>query len=205
VVTFGILLFGQACGGFKASTGSSSQSSNLSITEGLPKDFTPKPNTATASLVYARQALDSMISCTGIKTSDATINNEFEKRKGSLSEYGYATQVTAPMLMAATAVAGEVCNKLINNERAQAADQRRIFNAVNFNANPALLSSNDLRDVTRRLARSCWLRNETDQEFEMIESGFREAFNDQTSASATRAGMLMVCTGLLSSLSGLEM
>src|SRR5690606_22643482 len=109
--------------------------------------------------------------------SDTVIDAEFAKRKGSLSEYGYATQVTAPMLMAATAVAGEVCNKLIAVESAQAAGQRRIFNSINFSADPVQVTNQELREVTRRIARSCWLRNESDEEFEIIDSNFHEAFS----------------------------
>jgi hypothetical protein len=202
----GTVVFGQGCGQFKSPgvVDQSSQSSSA-VAGGLPKDFEAKPNTLTVSMTYSRQTLASMISCTGVKTSDATIDAEFARRKGSMSEYGYATQVTGPMLMAGTAVAGEVCNKLVANEAALAADQRRIFNRVDFTRGPASIASTDLRDVTRRLARSCWSRNETDDEFLTIESSLQESFTSSSTGTATKAEMLMLCTGMLSSLSGLEM
>lgn len=215
-LTLVVSFMGQGCqNGFEAAkdglgtiTGSSSgggsgSSSGSSVQ--LPSDFLPKTEAKTTSLVYSRQILDHLLSCSGVGNADTKIKAEYENRKGTLSEYGYATEVTAPMLMGVTAVAGEICNKLIEQEAMQLASARNVFNTVNFSSGPAQLNKNsEFQEVVRRLARSCWGRNETAEELDIIYNNFSEDFNSSTDGNRTKAGMLSVCTAMLSSVSAIE-
>lgn len=193
-----IVLNGQGCGQFQSQVQNGVGTLLLNSTP--PETVKVIPNTKTLSMSYARQIVDSMVSCTGLRQATDGINNAYEERKGSLSEYGYALEVSAPMLMAAVTVAGEVCNELI--EREMPSNQRRIFNRIDFSRSPSSLSDDAIGETVRRLARSCWARNETADELNIILSEMKGAFANE---SQSKEAMLMICTSVLSSLSGLEM
>lgn len=197
----GIALVGQGCGNFEAVQSKQQSSSSSSLSQ----DFVPQPETQTASIAYARQILDSMLACTGVGTADDKIREEYNSRKGSLSEYGYATEVTGPMLMSVTAVAGEVCNKLVDSEMNSAAEQRRIFSTVDFDAGASSLSRSQLESSITRLARSCWQREQSAEESEVIVNAVNQAFGTSSETKSTHTAMVMVCTGMLSSLSSISM
>lgn len=201
------LLIGHGCSEFAAISGGSSDSASMGTSGGTGSGggFTPFPNATTVSLIYNKQMLDNLVVCTGIGTPSVASVDEWERRQSSFSEYGYATDVTAPMLMAIAAVSGEVCNDLLNIETALAADNRRIFNSINFSAGPSALSSAQVADATRRLARSCWARDEVPAELTIIQEEVNAAMAgvNVNDAQQTRNLALMMCTGILASLSGI--
>jgi hypothetical protein len=207
LLTTCFMLFGQACSQFRPGLtvqGSGSLSSS-SLGPSLPKDFAAKFDTQTVSLAYSRQILDTMMSCTGIGLADDKIKQEYERRKGSLSEFGYATQVSSAMLMSITAVSGEVCNRLITNESGTAVASRRIFNSINFSGKYKDLKASDIEDASKRLARSCWQREPSGDELTLISDNLRSAFQNDTSTTSATNSMLVLCTGMLSSLSSISM
>jgi hypothetical protein len=132
--------------------------------DGAGVGFTPMPGASTVSLLYNKQLVDNMVICAGIGTPSPATTAEWDRRQSSFSEFGYATDVTAPMLLAFAAVAGEICNDLLNIETAVPGTSRRIFNSVDFAAGPGALSNTQVADVTRRIARSCWARDEDQAE-----------------------------------------
>lgn len=204
------LLIGHGCSEFAANSGGSGGgSSSMGSTggAGAGSGFTPFPNATTVSLIYNKQMLDNLVICTGIGTASVSSVDEWERRQSSFSEYGYATDVTAPMLMAIAAVSGEVCNDLLNIETALSSDSRRIFNSIDFAAGPSALGASQIADATRRLARSCWARDEMPEELTIVQEEVNAAtaglsVND---AQQTRNLALMMCTGILASLSGISL
>jgi hypothetical protein len=57
-----------------------------------------------------------------------------------------------------------------------------------------------LADVTRRLARSCWGRNESPEELRLIQQSTSAAFRDaENNAEETRNKMIFVCTAVATS------
>lgn len=194
-------VFGHGCGQFK----SNSFNSNSELTEDVVgetmDDLEIIPGALTVSTVYAKQILDNMASCTGAaRPSDQTLQ-EYEDRKGSLSEYGFALHITAPMMMGIVGLAGEVCNDLISSEQRQPASQRRIFTTFNFESDQ--FGTQDLDDAIERLALSCWQRNTDSTEKTILRDSILEAVNGD-SAKARKAA-IMACTATLSSLSAIEL
>lgn len=199
-------LIGHGCGKL-GDGGNSNYHSSSSIPFDEPEDFVPFPNTQTVSTVYAKNVLDNFVSCTGIGTESATTRGIWDSRKGSLSDFGYATHISAPMMMAITSVAGEICADLIAIERQLPAAQRNIFNSFDLsNAPTRLPNAADLNDASARLALSCWQRNVDTEERAMVSTDVGAAIMgaplNQTQVSNAA---LMVCTSMLSSLSAIEM
>ncbi len=201
------LYIGHGCSEFQGAMGNLGGSLGLGSTGGnsAGSGFEPKPMAQTAALVYNKQLLDSFVTCTGIGTPSVASKDEWDKRQSSFSEYGYATDVTAPMMMAVAAVSGEVCNDLISLESALPADSRRIFNAIDFSAGPAALGNAQVDDTARRIARSCWSRTPAADELTIIreEVTAGAAGANLTDTAQTKKLALLMCTGMLASLSGL--
>lgn len=156
------------------------------------------PGARTVSLVYSKQVLDQLSSCTGVALPSDKTNAMYEQKQGAISVYGYVNTVTSPMMMAVTSIAGEVCNDLINQESMSG---RRLFVGYDFNAS-ALPNNSQIADSVSRLALSCWQRNETDLEREIL----LDLVNSSVAANEPMGGRkaaLLTCTAMLSSLDSL--
>lgn len=156
------------------------------------------PGARTVSLVYSKQVLDQLASCTGLAIPSDKTTAMYEQKQGAISTYGYVNTVTSPMMMAVTSIAGEICNDLVDQE---ASKGPRLFLGYNFSA-ASLPNSSQLSDTVARIALSCWQRNETANEravlLDMVTStvGVSEPM-------AGRKAALMLCTAMLSSLDSL--
>jgi hypothetical protein len=167
-------------------------------------DIVAMADAKTASVVYANQIIDHYVSCMGTgKASDRTLAM-YEDKKGSISEFGGANTITAPMLMAVTSIAGEICVDLLNQESTVALDQRRILTNIDLAAKD-LPNTGLMSDSIRRMARSCWNRNETDEERQILLDELLIAFPSGTTNLSSRHAMLFLCTSVLSSLDALVM
>ncbi len=163
-----------------------------------------KPNQKTVSLVQSNQIVDHYVSCLGTgKASDQTMA-VFNAKAGAISEFGNVDTITAPMMMALSSIAGEFCSDLINQESALAINSRRIFSGINFPA-ASLPSDAMMTDAMRRLARSCWGRNESDSEKQTLMSAISSAFPSGTANLTGRNAMLFMCTSMLSSVDALTL
>jgi hypothetical protein len=149
------------------------------------------------STVYAKQFLDNMVSCTGLGIESARTRGEWNNRRGSLSEFGYATDVTPPMLMSIAAVAGEVCSDLIVKESAPGATPI-IFD--NFNLK-GMTSANEVEGSIQRIALSCWHRRASDSEVSLV----RDMVADTAQNMNGEQAALLLCTTMLSSYKSIEM
>lgn len=187
------LTFGHGCGKFVSDT---ENFNALNQQEDPNSDLTIIPGAKTVGLVYSRQFLDNMVSCTGIGKPSLKTKASFDNRRGSLSKYGYANKVSGPGLMAIAAVAGEVCDDLISKEKTTP----RIFPEVNFSS---ALNANDLQNGLRRMALSCWQRQPTNEEVSTILNSITDMNNDGGLSSADAA--MVVCTQVLAVLNGIEL
>ncbi len=205
------ILIGHGCSKMSANNNSASSSGGAPLGTsggtGAGSGFTPVPGAATVSLIYNKQIMDNMVGCTGIGSPSAATLAEWSNRQSSFSEYGYATDVTAPMLMAITALSGEICNDLLSAEAPLPQASRRIFNSVDFTAGPGSFQAAQVADVARRIARSCWARNEEVDELGIINEEATAALSgvSMTDSQQTKNLSLMVCTGMLASLSGITL
>lgn len=158
------------------------------------------PGAKTASVISAKQSLDQLTACAGVRVaSDDTIRMHGSK-EGSISAYGSFNSVTAPMLTALINLSGEVCDDLIDQEIREVAAGRpaRIFQGFNFAANNnALPAAGDVTAAIGRLAQSCWQKQETNVERTEIQSMLSSI---PAGAGASRRQALMLCTSMLASL-----
>ncbi|MGZ3724187.1 MAG: hypothetical protein ACXWPX_10490 [Pseudobdellovibrio sp.] len=175
-----------------STTGTSSSGSN-----NTPSDVIP--GAKTASVVYAKQALDQLTSCAGVVSpSDETLRM-YDSKSTSISAYGDAITVTAPMMMAIANISGEVCNDLINQEIA-AGSNARIFVGWNLSAN-TLPDANSTANAISRMALSCWQGQPTMDEQNAILDLLATVKSGDAGASRKQAELL--CTAVLSSLKSL--
>lgn len=171
----------------------------------LDLDADTKPVTVTNS----ETLLVSMQQQTGLPTLSTRTLGVANDAKTKVSESGRADSVNAPMWMAVTNLAGEVCLDLIDDERAKAVGARRYFGQVDFTRSPASISSSTKDDLIRRMARNFWGRNETTAERTLIRSTLDAAMsepraNGATDATETENALLFACTAMLSSLDTLK-
>ncbi len=199
VVSGGMIIvgLGQGCGKFTVigdtSAGTSTQNSDTS-----EDDPAILPNTSTVALVYGKQVLDHYASCIGSGLpSDRTLAM-YSSKAGTISETGAVSTLTAPMLMAATSIAGEVCEDLIINERSAP----RIFIGVNLSGT-AMPATSSMQDAMRRIARSCWSRDEDPTEAEIIMGSMQSAFQGASGANTAHDAALFMCTSMLGALDSL--
>ncbi len=185
-------------------TDASCDTTGLSSYEAVPVE--------TFAVLNQNQVLKSMISCTGLTNVDNATRNLYEGSKNSFSLEGEAESVGAPMWMAITSLAGEVCDDLVAQEAGQSADQRRIFSAIDFSQGPANINALQVASVTANMARSCWGRDASSKEREIINTAFfgdPADNNDDTfsgnNTQETRRAATFLCAGILASLSANQM
>ena len=200
VLIFSISLYivfgGQGCSqGFTTSTQQSSVSPVIQALQPNLDDEENDPNKPSFSLVYGKQVLDHYNSCLGYGAVSSRTSARWEEKKGTISENGKVKSLTAPMLVAATSIAGEVCKDLVDIEK----QTPRLMLGVNF-LSQDLPTSNSIKTAIRRLSRSCWARDEDPLEAQLIEDSLYQNFGTTSEASKAEKSMLYLCTAMLSSL-----
>jgi hypothetical protein len=149
------------------------------------------------SVVYQKQVLDQLTACAGVESpSDATLLM-YESKKGAISTYGTASSITAPMMMAVTNIAGEICNDLVRQEKDPA--KTRVF--VNFalgGTNPPQGAT--LSDAVARMSMSCWQKLPSMAETNAIVDLISTV---PAGAGAADKSAILLCTAVLSSLNSL--
>ena len=197
-----VLFVGHGCSEIGSPGGKRNGAASLGVD--VPDGITIYPNTKTVSTVYAKQFLDNMVSCTGLRIESAETRERWEAESGSLSEFGYATDVTPPMMMAIATVAGEICSDITNPDATVNKGSRdRLFPGVNFASN-GTMSSGEIRDAVQRVALSCWHRRASSDEVNVISSMVTDNVASETTNRSQMAAML-VCTSMLSSYKSIEM
>jgi hypothetical protein len=206
------LLIGHGCSKFASNENDESSISDLGGGGVGGGDLTIVPNASTVSLLYNKQFVANMVNCTGIGQASLTTLNEWTNRQNSFSEYGYGVDITAPMLMAVTAVSGEICNDVLSRELPlpmglSTSAGRQIFYDWNFAQGPVSLTNLAIENAARSLAISCWSRDTTAEELGIIQEEValltQAAATTTSSPEETRKVALAMCTGMLSSMSGI--
>jgi hypothetical protein len=172
----------------------SSTSSSTAPSSTASSDIPVIPGARTVSLAYSKQVVDQLSACTGLKIPSEKTMAMYDAKKGAISTYGAANTVTSPMMMAITSIAGEVCNDLIDQE----AQGARLFNGFDMSG-AVLPDSNTQSTSISKIAVSCWQRNETSAERQVLLDMVRTAVG-AGEAQAGRKSALMICTAMLSSL-----
>jgi hypothetical protein len=199
-----VVVFGNGCseGAFVTNDGTSDSGSNGLAALGpqckSATEIDVIPGARTVSFVGSNLVLRHLSNCIGLAVPSGTTETVYEEKKGSISTYGEANTITAPMMMAITSLAGEICSDLIDQEVASGV---RIFSGFNLGGN-ALPSSANLTNAVGNIALSCWRGNESAEEraaiLDMVNSNVGAA-----EAGAARKAALMICTSMLSSVDAL--
>lgn len=170
-----------------------SNSTPVDMSSNLPEEYVPDPNAPTLSVVYNKQVLDHMVSCSGVGIPSEATQATWAAKRGAISIDGTVLTITAPMLMAVTTIAGDVCRDLIDQEKL---NPRLLIN-VNW-ASTTLPSDSVLSDAVRGLALSCWQRPEEEVERLTVLDAVRSQFSgsDVNNSDA----FLFLCTSMLASL-----
>jgi len=187
---------GQGCS--RPYQSSSESASIVDVASTLPVDYVPDPNAETLSVVYNKQVLDHLVSCSGIGMASDATQSTWAAKRGAISIDGTVLTVTAPMLMAVTTISGDVCRDLIDQEKVSP----RLFNNVNWSAT-SLPADGALYDAVRGLALSCWQRQEDDLERQTIMDAVKSEFS--AGAIDPSDAFLFLCTSMLGSLDTLTL
>lgn len=166
-------------------------------------------DTKPVTVAYSENILTSMQLQTGLQTPSGRVLTANTSAKAKISETGKADTVNAPMWMAVTNLAGEVCLDLITDEKAKAADARRFFSSVDFSKAPDALSADNKNDIIRRMARNFWGRNETAAEKTLLLSSLDSVLAQPrrtgiADGTETEDALIYTCSAMLSSLDAIR-
>ena len=162
------------------------------------------PNTKTTSVVRGSRVLDTLVSCLGTEKSSQAAKNVLNASIGTISTEGLANSLNQPMVKTIVSLSAEVCNDLYNLERNQTDADRKIFVGVDFTDGgfdgvPLILAA-------KRLSRSCWGKNISDDELSDVVSDVQTQFAEGTDNGAkTKSKMIYLCTAMASSFATYEM
>ena len=193
----------QNCGSGSANNSAGGGSVTADSTNG---DIIPIPNTKTTSVVRATRVLDNLVSCLGTKQASSGNNSArsvYAANRGTVSEEGLANSMTQPMAKAIVSMAAEVCDDLYDWEN-DTNNQKHIWVEVDYTADT--VSTNEMSNGVKRIARNCWGRNATDAEIDTILNDVSSAFagaND--SRDTVRNKMIYACTAMAASFAAYEM
>lgn len=184
---------------FQSATFSSSGSTSLFST--FSKVDTP------VSLMTGEQIYQSMLNVTGqTQAATATQEEEYKSRINAFSQIDNLANMSSPMMLAASSLAGEVCSGLVAKEKALGASARRFFQAIDFSKKPSdnnldgFLSSMDVFAV------SAWGRHMNPDEQRIFSEYFEEYKANLTAtnnAAQTDNLCISACSAVLSSFDAL--
>lgn len=158
------------------------------------------PEVESVSLVYNKQILDHLVACSGIERASGPTRATWEAKRGTISIDGGVKTLTAPMLMAATSISGDVCRDLIDKEKLEP----RLFSGITWTATAeALPNDGVLTDSIKALALSCWQRQPEKLELDTILEATKEQF--RSAPVNIEDAYLFLCTSMLSSLETLTL
>lgn len=146
------------------------------------------------------QVLETMASLTG--QSMAISNNqrsEYDARTGALSQTDKLSDISAPLQLGATSLAGEFCNGLITQESAGGAT-RKFFNGVNFGANLGSNNAAAYNSSIDAMARGFWGRGLSAEEQQILGAYYNDfVANAGTANAQTKNLYLSTCAAMLAS------
>jgi hypothetical protein len=139
-------------------------------------------------VISQRQLLPNYLKCLNLSAASATTVAAVNESIPSLSQEGAVADISAPLLMAVTKVAGEVCNDLINKEKTNLT-ARTFFPGYKLGTTNSQTYS--FSTTLKSFATACWGRAATDEEVAVIVSSYATPTQDTVEA-------LYACTAMLS-------
>ncbi|MBX3023215.1 MAG: hypothetical protein KF799_16190 [Bdellovibrionales bacterium] len=162
-------------------------------------DVFAAPKVSPYSLMTSRQTYKTFLNVTGQEGAATTAQqNEYDLRSATLATTDRLTNVNAPLQMAATSLAGEMCNGLLAKEIALPAASRRFFGQVDFARSAAQNTPAAFDAAVGMMATSFWGRAPSSEESKLLNSFYTEfSAGAGTAAAGTRNLYLAACTGML--------
>jgi hypothetical protein len=145
-------------------------------------------------IVKQSQILPSYSSCLNMPMTSysATTRQSYKDLKTNLSDDGKSTTVSAPLLMAITQLAGDVCNDLIEYEKTNGLSFFQSFNL----SQQSVAGSANLDQSVQKFASSCWGRSINDNEQQYIIDEFNKTNLGNTKGLSAA---YFICTTMLAS------
>ena len=218
VISMVMAIFGHGCGNLKSSNSTLSSLGAASCAANGFERIAVTPGQSTISLIYGDTVLTHYATCTGVGNDlSQKTKDEYMARANAFSEYGSALDITAPMLMGSLAVAGEVCDDLVDKERNLASQNRVVFTHAGWGNFTGTSCPSDaaVDETIANMAFSCWSVRPEDlpitgavsvteavqlafpQEMGVIKGGLSRVGSNQ------RACAITLCSAMLASLRGL--
>lgn len=159
------------------------------------------------TMMTSLQVFSSMLNVTDQNGAISTsMRQEYDARTGSLADNDNLAVINAPLQMATTSMAGEVCNGLLGREGALAAADRKFFNQVDFTRNMAGNSPAAYAAAVDSMAIAFWGRGVNDEERQAMNefysdyaSSYGATGSAQDQVRVTRKLYLSACSAMLSS------
>jgi hypothetical protein len=151
-----------------------------------------------------RQILQSLSLVTGIPLSDQDIQATYTETRSRLPREGTLDEISSPMLLANTALAGMFCKKMIERDSALPSDQRTILRDFDFSDRTVRFPRVQRLAVINDFAGVFWQRGASDGEAEVLLETFGYANEQLALTKAERMSTLVTgCTAIASSISSL--
>ncbi len=151
-----------------------------------------------------RQLFESYAVITRIPTTDAVVRQAFDDVKTRLPRQGQVSEVSSPMLLAATTLSGAFCKQMIQGDSVLASGQRRAHRGIDFsNASLAFNRAARMNQI-QDYARLFWNRSASDSELDsLLEVIGYESEQRLLSLDERKKVLLMSCTATASSMGSL--
>ena len=192
LATYALVVFSS----IQCSEFSSNQAAHSSVVVPEPDPVVPLSSKVyQPGLVRQSQILPAFTKCLGLKMDEVSQGTRdiYFSLKGNLSEDGNIKGLSAPLLMAVTQLAGDVCGDLIKKE--MTAEAPHFFTGFDLSS-PDNQGETPLTESIDKITRSCWGRGASDLEKNVIIESYKQSL--LANNRGTR-GALLLCTSLMSS------
>ena len=169
------------------------------FSSGGPANLLSVAKTKVVAVISKHQLLPNYQRCLNKLPSSAITDNTrsaLNDALPSLAAEGESSEISAPMLMAITQVASEVCEDLVDFENDQA--NRKYFanfDLANTDSSASASADQAVSTTIRTLTSSCWGRDATAEEVAKIQNGLQKT---SLNNKLNRSSALFVCTAVLS-------
>lgn len=165
--------------------------------------------TANASLIASRltllnfrEILYTYSALTDVSANDPEIVNTFRFARDRLPLNGDVEELSSPMIMAATELAGAFCSKFVAQESNREPIERVLLASVDFSRGLNQFSDTERTRLLEDMSAHFWQRLPEPQELAAIDEVFRNSIGEpqRGNSSALASGLLTTCTLLGTSL-----
>lgn len=155
------------------------------------------------ALLTGDQIVRSMYSVTALPPSNL-VTKEYELRNSSFASNYELKSITPPMLIGITNLASVFCSETLTSEVAMTANQRKLFNSIDFTNSLSAMSADNYLTTLDKMAVQFWGRSMTPAEQDILIDGrtdFMSSMNAKELAdkAQTQQFMKYTCSAMLSS------